>query len=62
MQILIIGYDIPLSINEDQLFKYDLKNEYYTDECYSYTKDNGIDISLNNRYEEKYKDNLYKNS
>ena len=54
----IINFNIPVSIDEDQLFKYDPRSEYYTDECYSYTTDNGTDILLNDRHEEYNNDNL----
>ena len=54
----IINFNIPVSIDEDKLFKYDPKSEYYTDECYSYTTDNGTDILLNDRHEEYNNDNL----
>ena len=54
----IINFDIPVSIDEDKLFKYDPESEYYTDECYSYTTDNGTDILLDDRHEEYNNDNL----
>ena len=54
----IINFDIPVSIDEDKLIKYDPTSEYYTDECYSYTTDNGTDILLDDRHEEYNNDNL----
>ena len=54
----IINFDIPVSIEEDKLIKYDPTSEYYTDECYSYTTDNGTDILLDDRHEEYNNDNL----
>ena len=54
----IINFDIPVSIEKDKLFKYDPKSEYYTDECYSYTTDNGTDILLKDRHDEYNNDNL----
>ena len=54
----IINFNIPVSIDEDKLFKYDPRSEYYTDECYSYTTDNGTDILLNDRHEEYNNDNF----
>jgi len=54
----IINFNIPVSIDEDKLFKYDPRSEYYTDECYSYTTDDGTDILLNDRHEEYNNDNL----
>ena len=53
---ILISLDIPVSIDEDNYFKYDPNSEYYTDECYTYTTDNGTDIILDDRqmeYNEK---------
>ena len=47
-----INYNIPITINEDNLFKYDPYSEYYLDECNTYTSENGTDILLNDRKEE----------
>ena len=47
-----INYNIPVSINEDNLFKYDPSSEYYNDECNTYTTENGTDILINDRQEE----------
>ena len=38
---------IPLSINEENLFKYNPNNEYYNNICFSFTTDKGTDIVLN---------------
>ena len=51
-----INYNIPVTIDEDNLFKYDPNSEYYNDECNVYTTENGTDILLNDRKEE-FKDN-----
>ena len=51
-----ISYNIPVTIDEDNLFKYDPNSEYYNDECNTYTTENGTDIILNDRKEE-FKDN-----
>ena len=53
---LLVNLDIPVSIDEEALIKYDPNSEYYTDECYPYTTDNGTDIIINDRIEE-YNDN-----
>ena len=53
---ILVNLNIPISINENTLFKYDPNSEYYTDECYSYTTENGTDIILNDRQNE-YNDN-----
>ena len=55
-QETFINFNIPVIIDENNLFKYDPNNEYYKDECYPSTTDNGADILLNDRYNE-YNDN-----
>ncbi len=47
-----IKLNIPVSINEDSLYKYDPYSDYYNDECSIYTTDNGTDILLNDRQNE----------
>jgi hypothetical protein len=47
-----INYNIPVKIDEDNLFKYNPNSDYYTDECNVYTTGNGTDILLNDRKEE----------
>ena len=54
----LIDFDIPVSIDESNLFKYDPNSEYYVDECYTYTTENGTDILLNDRKEEFVDNNL----
>ena len=54
----ISNFKIPVSLNEDNLFKYDPNSEYYTDQCYSYTTEQGTDIILNDRHYE-YNNNNY---
>ena len=51
-----IKLNIPVSIDENSLYKYDPNSEFYTDNCFSYTTDNGTDIILNDRKQE-FKDN-----
>ena len=51
-----INISIPVTIDEDKLFKYDPNSEYYTDQCNPYTTDNGTDILINDRQNE-YNDN-----
>ena len=38
--------NIPVSIDENNLFKYDPNSAYYRDNCYAYTTENGTDIIL----------------
>ena len=44
-----IKLNIPVSINEDKVFIHDPNSDYYNDECYTYTTDNGTDILINDR-------------
>ena len=53
-----INYNIPVSIDEDNLYKYNPNSDYYTDECSTYTTDNGTDILLNDRKEEFSDNNM----
>ena len=39
----------PVDIEEDKLFLYNRSSEFYTDICFTYTADNGTDITLNDR-------------
>ena len=53
---ILVELNIPVSISEDNLFKYNPDSDYYTDDCYSYTTENGTDIILSDRQQE-FKDN-----
>ena len=53
-----ISYNIPVSIDENNLFKYNPNSEYYNDECNSYTTENGTDIILNDRKEDFIENNM----
>ena len=48
----IVNFQLPVNMKNDELFKYDPNNEYYTDECFPYTTENGTDIILNDRHDE----------
>ena len=54
----IVNFSIPVSIDEDNLFKYDPNNEYYTDQCIPYTTEKDTDILLNDRQNEYNENNL----
>ena len=54
----LISYNIPVSIDENNLFKYDQNSEYYNDECNIYTTEDGTDILINDRKEEFIKNNM----
>ena len=53
-----IEISIPVSIEEDSLFKYNLSSDYYNDKCCPTTSDNGTDITLNDRKKEFFNNNL----
>ena len=55
---ILVKINIPVSINENYLYKYDPNSEYYNDECYTYTTENGTDIILNDRQNEFINNNL----
>ena len=54
----LISYNIPVSIDENNLFKYDQNSEYYNDECNTYTTEDGTDILINDRKEEFIQNNM----
>ena len=54
----LISYNIPVSIDENNLFKYDQNSEYYNDECNIYTTEDGTDILINDRKEEFIQNNM----
>jgi len=49
---LMIDIIMPVSINENYLFKYDPNNSYYNDICHTYTTINNTDIILYDRRNE----------
>ena len=49
---------IPVSINEDEIFKYYLKSDYYNNICFAYTSENGTDITLKDRQKEFIDNNM----
>ena len=53
-----INISIPVKINEDNLFKYNLSSEYYNDICYIYKTEKGTDIILGDRRNEYYSNNM----
>ena len=55
---ILIKLNIPTSIDENNLFKYDPNSGFYTDNCFSYTTENGTDIILNDRKQEFIDNNL----
>ena len=55
---IFVKLNIPVSIDESKVFKHDPNSEYYNDECYSYTTENGTDILLDDRKNEYIDNNL----
>ena len=50
--------DIPVDIDEENLYKYDKNSSYYNDICFTYTSENGTDVILNDRRNEFIKNNM----
>ena len=40
---------MPISLDPNELYKYDPKNEYYNDLCTPATTENGTDITIKDR-------------
>ena len=55
-QLVLIEY--PAKINESSLYKYDPNSDFYNDDCYPYTTQNGTDILLEDRHREYNNNNL----
>ena len=53
-----IKIEIPVSINENNLFKYNSSSNYYNDICNTYTTEKGTDIVLNDRKNEFINNNM----
>ena len=49
---------IPKTINEDDLYKYNISSDYYTNKCYPFTSENSTDITLEDRANEYISNNL----
>ena len=54
----MVNLSIPVTIDEENFFKYDPNDEYYTDQCKPYTTEDGTDILLNDRQNEYNENNL----
>ena len=55
---IFVQLNIPVSIDENMLFKYDPNSGFYMDNCFSYTTENGTDMILNDRKKE-FSENNY---
>ena len=53
-----IQYKIPVSINENELEKYNPDSEFYNDECTNYKTEDGVDMTLYDRKNEFNKNNM----
>ena len=53
-----IEISIPVSINESELFKYDISSDYYNDICFSYQEKNKADTIINDRRNEYLNNSL----
>ena len=53
-----IEFNIPVSINENNLIIYNPNDSYYNDICFTHTTDKGTDITLYDRQNEFNKNNL----
>ena len=53
-----VKLNIPVDIDENKLFLYDTKSEFYNDDCSAYTNENGTDILPNDRKQEFKDKNL----
>ena len=49
---------VPASVDEDKLFLNNPNSEFYKDSCFSYTTDNGTDITIDDRKQEFIDKNL----
>ena len=47
-----ININIPVSIDENKLFMYDINSKYYNDKCFIYSTEKKIDIILQDRKQE----------
>jgi hypothetical protein len=57
-QNISIEIQVPVSINEEEVDKYDPSSEYYNDICSTSKSDNGTDIILSDRKDEYINNNL----
>lgn len=47
-----IRYDIPIEINESDLFRYNPKGDFYNYICFRYNSEKGIDLTQYNKKKE----------
>ena len=56
---MFINISIPVSINEEDIFKHDPSSDYYNNKCFSYTTENKTDIILDDRRNEYINNNMF---
>ena len=49
---IFIKLNIPVNIDENSLYKYDPNSQFYQDNCFAYTTENGTDIIISDRKQE----------
>ena len=54
-----INISIPVFIDENDLFKYNISSDYYNDICFPYTSNEKTDIILDDRKKEFNQNNMY---
>ena len=55
---ITVKYDIPVSINENEIDKYDPSSDFYNDECNKYSSDGKVDVTLYDRKNEFNNNNM----
>ena len=55
---LKIEISLPVSINEDELYRYNTSSDFYNDKCFPYTSENGTDMTLSDRQNDFINQNL----
>ena len=55
---LKVEYNIPVSINEKEVYKYDPSSEFYNDECTKYPAEGNVDMTLYERKNEFNSQNM----
>ena len=53
-----VNLNIPVKIDENKIYQYDPNSDYYTDECSSYSSNNGTDILISDRKKNYIENNL----
>ena len=55
---ITIEISLPVSINEDELYRYNTSSDFYNDKCFPYTSENGTDMTLSDRQNDFINQNL----